>query len=54
MANNVPDSRTPRKFMNVRTMIISTAIITLCSPTKGMMDAVLATAAATETATVRT
>ena len=53
MANRVPDSRTPRRFIRVIRKIMATVREMRCSPNHGMAEATLAEAAEVETATVR-
>ena len=54
MANAVPDSRRPRRFIAVSTTTAATAMPTLCSATNGTTEPRLATPGETDTATVRT
>ena len=52
MANAVPDSRTPRRFISAMTATTSTAISVTCASRAGNAEARLATPADTDTATV--
>lgn len=54
IANSVPDSRTPRRFISVSSTITATAQSTLCSTTKGTAEPRFSMPEAMETATVRT
>jgi hypothetical protein len=54
MANAVPDSRSPRRFIAVSTATAVTATPTLCSATYGSTAPRLATPEETDTATVST
>ncbi len=49
----VPDSRMPRRFPSIRTSTMSTAISTRSGNSSGTTEVIAATAAETETATVR-
>ena len=53
-ANTIPDSRTPRRFMTASSATKPTAIGTACGARPGNADTMLATPAATDTATVST
>ena len=52
MANAVPDSRTPRRFISAMTATTSTAMSVTCESSTGNAEARLATPADTDTATV--
>ena len=52
MANAVPDSRTPRRFISAMTATTSTAMSVTRESRTGKADARLATPAETDTATV--
>ena len=54
MANAVPDSRMPRRFIDARSRIAMTANNTLCSLMNGTADPMLDIADAIDTATVST
>src|SRR6266540_4847721 len=52
-ANRIPDSRTPRRFTNVRMTTKRSESATLCPPNDGAAEESANTPAVTETATVR-
>jgi hypothetical protein len=52
MANTVPDSRTPRRFIKAITATTITAMIVACAFSVGNAEARFATPADTDTATV--
>ena len=54
MANAVPDSRMPRRFIDIRIRIAATANHTLCWATNGTADPMFDIAEAIDTATVST
>jgi hypothetical protein len=54
IANARPDSLTPRRFMTAITTMSPSEIPTACGPSLGNAETMLATPAATETATVMT
>jgi hypothetical protein len=54
IANAAPDSRMPRRFIELNTKIAITAMATLCSATQGTTEPRFATPDAVETATVST
>lgn len=54
IANRVPDSLTPRRFISVSSRITATAHRTLCSTTKGIAEPRFSMPEEMETATVRT
>ena len=49
----VPDSRTPRRLPSISRTTIATAMSTRSGKSSGMTDVIAATAAETDTATVR-
>ena len=52
IANTVPDSRTPRRFISAITATTITAMSVTCASSAGNAEARLATPADTDTATV--
>ena len=54
MANAVPDSRTPRRFIAVSATMMTTAARASCPRMKVKAEAAFCTPEDTETATVRT
>ena len=52
IANAVPDSRTPRRFISAMTTTTTTAMSVTWAPRTGKAEARLATPAETDTATV--